>query len=142
MSFNYEKIPYGEIKDGIGNRVTPKFQEVLDEVMYPEKDLVSAWNRLHNHGKPEKRMLFNHFVTYDDEVMHTVAGDHGTLYDFSEKARVSSKSIANATSFPQDYDFGKQRVPYICGMSVPPVMMKRIVTRLIEQGVFDYKKED
>ena len=27
-------------------------------------------------------------------------------------------------------------VNYICGMSVPPIMIKRIVTRLIESGVF------
>ena len=141
MSFNFEKIPYGEIKDGVDGRVSPKFREVLDVVMPPEKDLVSAWNRLHNPGRPEKRMWFNHIVSYDDDVMQTAAGDHGSMWDFSQKARVSSKSIANASTFPQDYDFGRQRIPYICGMSVPPVMMKRIVNRLIEQGVFDYKKE-
>jgi hypothetical protein len=38
-----------------------------------------------------------------------------------------------------DYPFGKESVEYICGMSVPPIMIKRIVTRLIESGLFDYK---
>lgn len=52
-------------------------------------------------------------------------------------------SIRNAQTFPRDYDFGSNVRgvwTYICGMSVPPVMMKRVVTKLIEQGVFDYKK--
>ena len=44
-----------------------------------------------------------------------------------------------ASTFPQDYEFGNQNVNYVCGMSVPPVMMKRIVTRLIDEGVFNYK---
>ena len=50
--------------------------------------------------------------------------------------------MRNEQTFPQDYDFGamnSSNVSYICGMSVPPIMMKRVVTRLIEQGVFDYK---
>jgi len=45
----------------------------------------------------------------------------------------------HAQTFPEDYDEGKQSIAYICGMSVQPIMIKRIVTRLIEEGVFDYK---
>ena len=80
-------------------------------------------------------MWFNNIVVYDQDVMQTVAGDHGSLWDFTEKAQVSYKSIANASTFPQDYDFCDERVAYICGMSVPPIMIKRIVQRLIESGV-------
>ena len=45
----------------------------------------------------------------------------------------------NSQTFPQDYDFLPNidnQVGYICGMSVPPVMMKRVVTRLIESKIF------
>jgi DNA (cytosine-5)-methyltransferase 1 len=136
MSFNYEPVTYGEIKDGIGKKLTDKVQTVFERLEYGEKDLVSAWNRVHNPGKPEKRMWFNSIVTYDDEVMQTVAGDHGQLFDYMCQTQVSQKSVANASTFPQDYDFCGEKVPYICGMSVPPVMIKRIVTRLIESGVF------
>jgi DNA (cytosine-5)-methyltransferase 1 len=69
--------------------------------------------------------------------MQTVAGDHGQLFDFSAKAKVSDKSVANASTFPQDFDFCGGRVPYICGMCVPPLMIKRVVERLIESGVFN-----
>ena len=138
MSFHYEPVCYGEIKDGVDKNVSPKIMEVFSAVVPKEKDMVSAWNRIYNPGQPEKRMWFNSIVTYDDDVIQTISGDHGQIFDFSERARVSDKSIANACTFPQDYNFCGKRIPYICGMSVPPIMIKRIVTRLIEQGVFDY----
>lgn len=140
MSFNYEPIYYGEIKDGDGKRLSDKTMIVMQEVRPGERDMVAAWNRIHNKNKPEKRMWFNNVVTYDDDVVQTISGDHGKMFDYSQKTQVSDRSIANACTFPQDYDFLSQRVPYICGMAVPPVMIKRIVERLIEQGVFEYKK--
>lgn len=101
MSFNYEPITYGEIKDGIGGELTDNVKTVFDRILKGEKDLVSAWNRVHNPGKPEKRMWFNSIVTYDEDVMQTVAGDHGQLFDFSNKSKVSDKSVANVQHFPK-----------------------------------------
>ena len=57
--------------------------------------------------------------------------------------KTTAQDAINAQTFPQDYDFGstsKSTISYICGMSVPPVMIKRIVQRLIESGVFSYKE--
>ena len=65
------------------------------------------------------------------------------VYDFENKTRVSVNDIICAQTFPQDYDFGEKKysnVEYLCGMSVPPIMIKRIITRLIESGIFNYKK--
>lgn len=139
MSFYYERVPYGEIKDGIGKLAAPKTKEVFANVRHGEKDMVSAWNRVHNPGKPEKRMWFNHIVIYDADVVPTLTSGHGSFWDFSSKSQISHKSIANASTFPQDYDYCGESPPYVCGMSVPPVMMKRVVMRLIESGMFAYK---
>ena len=140
MTFNYETVTYGQAKDEKGKELSEKVKTVLLNVRPKEKDMVSAWNRIYNPGQPEKRMWFNSIVCYDDEPLQTVAGDHGQLFDYERKEKVSDKSVANVSTFPQDYDFCGQRIPYICGMSVPPIMIKRIVTRLIEQGVYDYAK--
>ena len=140
MGFNYAPITYGVIKDGVGKDLTEKCKVVFAHIKNGEKDLCSAWNRAYNPGNPEKRMWFNAIITYDDSVMQTVLGDHGQLFDYSCKTQVSHKSIANACTFPQDFDFCGQKIPYICGMSVPPIMMKRIVNRLIERGVFNVTK--
>ena len=139
MTFDYEPVTYGEIKNGVDKNISEKTGLVFSAVRPKEKDMVAAWNRTYNSGNPEKRMWFNSIVTYDDDVIQTISGDHGQIFDYAERARVSDKSVSNACTFPQDYDFCGKRIPYICGMSVPPVMMKRVVQRLIEQGVFSYK---
>lgn len=73
---------------------------------------------------------------------HNAFSCGGGMYRGTEKTRVSCEDIINAQTFPQDYDFvdrTRRNVQYICGMSVPPIMIKRIVTRLIESGLYNYK---
>ena len=60
------------------------------------------------------------------------------------KCKISIKDVIHAQTFPEDYNFIRltsANITYICGMSVPPVMIKRIVERLIDQGIYDYIKE-
>jgi DNA (cytosine-5)-methyltransferase 1 len=57
----------------------------------------------------------------------------------TDKQWISIEDIIHGQTFPEDYDFVNKtyrNVGYICGMSVPPVMIKRIVQRLIESEVF------
>ena len=54
-----------------------------------------------------------------------------------EKERITAMDVIRAQTFPEDYNFMSDSwndVAYICGMSVPPIMIKRIVNRLIEGG--------
>lgn len=37
------------------------------------------------------------------------------------------------SSFPQDYNFAGQSPHYVCGMSVPPIMMAQIANQIYEQ---------
>lgn len=46
---------------------------------------------------------------------------------------LSVSDICKVSSFPQDYDFGTQKPEYICGMSVPPIMIAQIATQVYEQ---------
>lgn len=43
---------------------------------------------------------------------------------------ISDTSIRIAQSFPCDYDFGKEKVQYVCGMSVPPYMMRAVALKV------------
>ena len=97
--------------------------------------------RLRLFKKGEKEKLFNHRICWEDRIMQTVASG-GEMLRGLEKTRVSVEDVISASTFPRDYDFPERtlsNVKYICGMSVPPIMIKRIVNRLIESGVFDYK---
>ena len=41
--------------------------------------------------------------------------------------------MISSQTFPQDYNFNPDtysNVEYVCGMSVPPIMIKRIVNRM------------
>ena len=134
-SFNYEPILFEEIKDGIGdelNRETVAYK-ILCDALPCDKRLSDTLVRL-----GEKEANFNNRICWEQNIMQTVAASGG-MYRGKEKTWVSCEDIINASTFPQDYDFinhTRHNVQYICGMSVPPIMIKRIVTRLIESGVF------
>ena len=91
--------------------------------------------RLYN--KPNS--LFSHNIIYDDKVCNTLRANNVNIR-YDTKQYLSIEDLINAQTFPQDYDFGTRtvaNVSYLCGMSVPPIMIKRIVERLIESGVFN-----
>ncbi len=136
MSFNYEPILFGEIKDGVGDPLNPKTltYNYLCKANSNDKRISDTLLRL-----GEKEKCFTELICWENNIMQTVRGGGG-LYRGTEKTHVSCEDIINAQTFPQDYNFinrTRNNVQYICGMSVPPVMIKRIVTRLIESGVFD-----
>lgn len=43
------------------------------------------------------------------------------------------------SSFPTDYDFGNQKPHYVCVMSVPPIMMAQVASRIYEQWLSKIK---
>lgn len=59
-----------------------------------------------------------------------VAGSGSALIRFDKPGRLSNKDIITIQTFPQDYNFLEQTVQYVCGMSVPPVMMKKIAEQV------------
>lgn len=139
MWFEYAPITYRQFKDGKGKQVSAKMLAIICEAKPYEKDGVSAWNRLYNDGG-KKRMYFNAILIHSDDVFPTIRGGHNCLFDYENKLTVSKGDLIHAQTFPEDYDFlddTYSMVNYVCGMSVPPLMTKRIVTRVIESGVFD-----
>ena len=49
---------------------------------------------------------------------------------FDVPGYASDKDIINIQTFPHDFDFMGSPVQYICGMSVPPIMMKKIAEQV------------
>ena len=136
MTFNYEPITYGEIKDSKGRIIKEgsKTHKLICEVKNGEKDMGPAHERLYG-----SVAFFQNKILYDNSVVLTIRAKSNDFFNLSQKRGMSVGEIISAQTFPQDYDFGNNslsNVSYICGMSVPPIMIKRIVTRLIESGVF------
>ena len=136
MFFNYEFIPYGVIKDGIGGKVSDVVKYLLSKST--EEDICLADIIQREKGKWSR---FNEKIIWDKNICCTVQS-HG-MYRGNDKTKFSISDYRNAQTFPQDYIFDSvAQAAYVCGMSVPPIMIKRIVQRLIEQGVYDYKLKE
>lgn len=135
LSFNYAPIPYGEIKSGKGRPIRKDTQtyRMLCQATHNDYRISDVFVRL---GMKEK--CFGAKIAWDENVLQTLTAK----LDYSrgeEKERISELDIIHAQTFPEDYDFMSKSwhdIAYICGMSVPPVMIKRVITRLIESGVF------
>lgn len=139
LFFNYEPVTYGEIKSGVGERLNQDtvIYKWLQKALPGDKRISDTVVRC-----GEKEKLFNHRICWNENIMQTIAGS-GEILRGDDKTRVSIEDIVHSQTFPEDYDFVNRtfnNVSYICGMSVPPVMIKRIVLRLIESGVFSYKE--
>lgn len=135
MSFNYEPIKFGVIKAGIGKAPTEKALALLNAAKESDALLVNAYERVYG-----KRSWFTHTLCRDNYVMPTIVAGHDCMWRLKEKTHCSNEDYINGGTFPQDYNFCGQNVSYIIGMSVPPIMIKRIVIRLIESGVFGIKE--
>lgn len=136
MSFNYVPITYGEIKEGemkpLGENTD--YRRLTLAALPHEKNIADVNLRLHN-----KNSGFQSLFVYDNSIIPTVRAKPDII-DKVNVSYISKETIRNSQTFPQDYDFGSftyTNISYICGMSVPPIMIKRIVTRLIESGVFN-----
>lgn len=136
MAFNYEPITYSEIKEGKCKPINKdsKFYNIAKQANEQDKSIADTRIRL-----GEKGSAFQTYYIRPNMIMPTQRAKPDII-DLEELAYVSKETIRNAQTFPSDYDFINytySNIGYICGMSVPPIMIKRIVTRLIESGLFD-----
>ncbi len=137
MSFNYEPIPFREITNGDSDERSGKMHDIAAKSIKGERTLADTLVRL-----GEKYSMFGHRLIDEDDVVPTILAGHRDIW-LRNGNGISKGDMISAQTFPQDYNFcpdSYSNVEYICGMSVPPIMIKRIVTRLIEAGVFNYDK--
>ncbi len=128
MSFNYEPITFGEVKEGVGEPAA--CYELLCKAKPGDRCLADILIR-----EEGRNSRFNEMIVFDDSIAPTIKTKG--FYRGNDKTKFTDADYRNCSTFPSDYDWLGQKASYICGMSVPPIMIKRIVTRLIEKGVFD-----
>lgn len=138
MSFNYEPVTYGEIKAGQGDPINENTEtyRVIQIAKPCDLRMSDVYLRI-----GEKERAFACKIAWEHNVLQTFIANMEYVRG-TDKSWISIEDIIHGQTFPEDYDFINRtyrNVGYICGMSVPPVMIKRIVQRLIESGVFAYK---
>ena len=131
MEFNEPPILFGEVADNLGRPLTPTTiqYKLWKEVRDGETDLASAAIRIYG-----KKKFFSTRLFYKDQVAWTLVPDyHCCLLHKDEPVFLSDSEIVKCSSFPSDYDNQDQKVGYMCGMSVPPVMMAQVASRVYDQ---------
>lgn len=130
MHFNYEPIPYSKVKTGKERIAKGKMHDAIKQIK-PDETVEDVMWRVY-----KIKSGFTHKILWDDKVPSTMIAGHDDVW-LPNGNKPADADIVRIQTFPEDYDFCDFNVLYVCGMSVPPIMIKRIVTRLIEQGIYD-----
>jgi DNA (cytosine-5)-methyltransferase 1 len=131
MDFSYEHILFREIKSGDGECLNAGTEE-HKWLMLSEDGDKKLSEVVVRHGLDEK--LFGSKIIFEYHVPCTLTA-RGNFYRGEEKTYLSNEDMIYAQTFPYDYNFNnisRRNVQYVCGMSVPPVMIKRIVERILQ----------
>ena len=130
LNFNEKPIRYGEFADETGKPINK------------ERALYRRWMRRSSAdnsvgdtvARTEKGKLSGFTSPYikRDEVCNTLTSG-GDYVRFDMPAMLSDRDLKCIQSFPQDYNFCGNNVQYVCGMSVPPIMMERIASEIYKQ---------
>lgn len=135
LSFNEKPILFGDVADYSGSEVNSKVIRTLWENReYGDIHQGVANERLY--GKPSN---FGQSYAYFDKICPTLTSKAGCLIHFDQPKYLGKSEVCSISSFPQDYDFNGQQPTYICGMSVPPVMMAQVASRVWEQWLSKLK---
>lgn len=129
LTFNFPEIPFKEIKQEEQGH-TELTETILDLFKYVKKSdtsLKNASKRLNN-----KISFFSYMLQKDENTPYTIIANDSNIY-LKEKRHLSLTEIILASSFPLDYDFKEINPVYICGMSVPPIAIANLVTKIYNQ---------
>ena len=129
MSFQEPPIHFGEVRTEHGVPINPESQlyKLLQRRAPEDKKLSDIHERWSG-----KMKGYTTPIVKDSDVPVTLCASGGMVRD-CDCSYFSGEDCRNIQTFPQDYDFGKETPEYVCGMSVPPVMMAQIATEVYRQ---------
>lgn len=130
MEFHSRPILFSEVREPYGKKMSREcMAEKLIKYRIPTDRCMADINERVT-GK--KNNGFTTVINADDEPAQTVVAG-GNCYRMCDGLLMTDRDYINCQTFPQDYDFMDQKVQYICGMSVPPVMMAKIAEQVYRQ---------
>lgn len=129
FNFNERPIKYGEFKDKNFRPLDKSTQTYKYWCLKEQKDSSLKDAIFRETGKCKR---FNEKYVKDNKVCGTIISK-GDFLRFDVPGTISDKDIITIQTFPQDYNFHGQNVQYVCGMSVPPIMMKKIAEQIYLQ---------
>lgn len=131
LDFKEKPITFGEVRETHGREIDPqKAPDTYKFIQYVKDSDI-------NMGSIKKRITgkaigFTNTLYRDNKPAPTIVAN-GLAIRVNDKSWCVTGDFRNAQSFPQDYDFCDQTAQYICGMSVPPVMMAQVASEVYRQ---------
>jgi len=135
LEFNEPKILFSEIKNLFGEN------KQLQERLYPNfeyciRKKIKDFAR-YNEDVDGKRANFNWRLSFNSETPDTVTSDAKLIKE--DKTYMNVSELCQIGSYPLDYNFLKNTFDYLIGMSVPPVVMAQISSKIFEQWLLMIK---
>lgn len=126
LEFNEPEIPFTEIEDTTDLSIK---DHTVISTFYDLTKPGYSFSTVHPKGN-----FFNDYKVNPNEPINTICADpnHGAWH-YSIKRHINEKEAVLAGSFPTDYNFLNLKSKYLIGMSVPPVMVAQIATKIHEQ---------
>ena len=128
MSFLFKPIIFSQIKSPEGTKIeSENLNNLISYAKKGDRNLENACRRQRG-----KSSFFNYCFVYDELVAPTMTA-HCNNLRWDTKSLLSKQDIISMATFPQDFDFmtdSLDSISYVCGMSVPPIMIKRVAERL------------
>ena len=130
LEFSYTPIRFGEVRTESGKDfmfLDGEYKRLLEKARPSDKKIADVRKRLN-----EGTSGFNNKIVSDEDICPCITAS-GNQYRLRDRKHFSDGDYVNVSTFPQDYDFNGNSVHYVCGMSVPPVMMANIARQVYEQ---------
>ncbi len=129
LEFNDPTIPFREVVDYSGREITAKtVRKLWDNRVFG--DVSQEYTSMRFYGKKGN---FGQSYVYLDKICPTLTRKEDSLILFDQPRYLGRSEVCCISSFPQDYNFIKEKPHYVCGMAVPPIMMAKISNQIYEQ---------
>lgn len=134
LDFKEAPIPMQDVTDFSGREINSKVVRLLWDNRKPGDVNQSAANeRLFG-----KNANFGQSYAYPEKVCPTLTSKESSLIHYDQPRYLGTSEVCSVSTFPQDYNFAGQSPHYICGMSVPPVMMAQVASAIWEQWLSNF----
>lgn len=123
-------VKIGDIEsDYLGKKPTEHIKNMMNRYLKCDTSLGDIRQRLEG-----KSTGFQTYIIRDSFVCNTLrAGTNNFIRPEHNNINLSDYELLQIGSWSQDYDFKKQRVIYVLGMSVPPLAMYKISKEIEKQ---------
>ncbi|NEZ45332.1 DNA cytosine methyltransferase [Paenibacillus alvei] len=129
LEFNEPPVLYRDIRSGDGVPINPSSKTFQRWQKRRPRDLNMGDVTEREEGKNSN---FNTILVKEQKVPNTIASS-SVFVRTDVPRQVSDSDVIRIQTFPRDYDFMDADVQYVCGMSVPPVMMQGIASEIYKQ---------